>query len=84
MDINEAYKMINDHAIRFFKKGEPTPNMEFKVIKNDLDKYSFENRLKVIIHEEVLFISPLEMQIAFKLFLASSISFFVVFITCFS
>lgn len=71
MKVTEAYNMLDDHAIRFFKKGKPTPNMEFKVIKNDLDRYSFDNRIKASIHNELLFISPLEMQIAFKLFLAA-------------
>jgi hypothetical protein len=71
IDNDEAYKMLDDFAIRFFKKGVPRPNIEFKIIKTDLDKYSFENRIKVILRENVLFISPLEMQIAYKLFLAA-------------
>ena len=40
-------------------------------IKNDLDKYSYENKIKVILGEKILFISPLELQIAYKLFLAA-------------
>ena len=70
-NIDEAYKMLDDFAIRFFKKGCPRPNMEFKIIKTDLDRYSFENRIKVVLKEKTLFISPLEMQIAYKLFLAA-------------
>ncbi len=71
MIINEAYEMLNDFAIRFFKKGYPIPNIEFKMIKRELDRYSFENRIKVIFDEFILFISPLELQIAYKLFLAA-------------
>jgi len=71
-NIKDAFEMLNEHAIRFFlKDGKPIPNIEFKFIKTDLDKYSFRNKIKVIIKGDTLFISPLEMQIAFKLFLAS-------------
>jgi len=67
----DAFEMLKEHAIRFAKK-EPVPNIEFKMIKTDFDRYSFENRIKVIINKDILFISPLEMQIAFKLFLAAN------------
>lgn len=66
----EAFEMLKEHAIRFFK-DIPVPNIEFKIIKSDLDKHSFNSRLKVILEQGVLFISPLEMQIAYKLFLGS-------------
>jgi len=45
--------------------------MEFKIIKNDLDEYSFHNKLKVNLKTGLLFISSLEMQIAYKLILGS-------------
>ena len=67
----EAFGMLKEHAIRFFKKGKPVPNIEFKVIKTDLDKFSFENKIKVILGKIGLLISPLELQIAYKLFLAA-------------
>jgi hypothetical protein len=70
-NIQESFKMLNEHAIRFSRKNEPVPNIEFKIIKDDSDKYSFENKLKVIIRDKILFISPLELQIAYKLFLAA-------------
>ncbi|MFH1249071.1 MAG: hypothetical protein V1660_02875 [archaeon] len=66
----EAYNMLKEHAIRFFR-GVPLPNMEFKTIKNDIDRYSFENRLKINLGGEAIYISPIEMQIAYKLFLGS-------------
>lgn len=71
MIVSEAYEMLNDFAIRFFKRGYPIPNIEFKMIKRELDRYSFENRIKVISDGFILFISPLELQIAYKLFLAA-------------
>ncbi len=70
-DVNEAFRLLDEYAIRFSKKGNFVPNMEFKMIKNDIEEYSFSNKIKVIIGKENLFISPLEMQIAFKLFLAA-------------
>ncbi len=67
----EAFDMLKEHAIRFARKNKPLPNMEFKLIKNDLERYSFENKLKVNLKTGSLFISPIEMQIAFKLSLGS-------------
>ena len=51
----EAFNMTQDHAIRFAVKGKPIPNMEFKIIKNDLDRYSFDNKIKVLIGKDILF-----------------------------
>lgn len=67
----EAFKMLNEHAIRFYEAGFPIPNVEFKQIKTDLDRYSFENRIKVILPNGELYLSPIEMQIAYKLYLSS-------------
>jgi hypothetical protein len=71
LDSEEAFKMLEEHAIRFCKEGIAVPNIEFKMIKNDLDRYSFDNKIKVKLNGDYLFISPLEMQIAYKLFLAA-------------
>lgn len=68
---NDAYEFLDEYAIRFFIKGKPTPNIEFKMIKTDLDKYSFENKKKVLLINKILFISPLELQIPYKLLLAA-------------
>ena len=67
---DEALDMLNEIAIRFFKE-KPVPNIEFKTIKTELDKYSFENKIKAVLREGSLFISPIELQIAYKLFLAA-------------
>ncbi|MEK6800841.1 MAG: hypothetical protein AABY05_02820 [Nanoarchaeota archaeon] len=69
--LEEAYNFLNDYAIRFSRKDKPIPNMEFKIIKNDVDQYSFDNKIKVKLKEGDIFISPLEMQIAYKLYLGS-------------
>jgi hypothetical protein len=67
----EAFNMLKEHAIRFSRENVPIPNIEFKVIKNELDKFSYDNKIKVSINSKNLFISPLELQIAYKLFLGS-------------
>ncbi|MBS3091773.1 hypothetical protein J4217_04995 [Candidatus Pacearchaeota archaeon] len=70
-NIQEALEMLNSHAIRFFEKGYPIPNIEFKQINNDIQRYSFENKISLSLKEKTLFISPLEVQIAYKLSLMS-------------
>ena len=66
-DVREAYGMLSAHAIRFYERGNPLPNMEFKVISNEIHQYAFDNRLTVIFGGNKLYISPLELQIAYKL-----------------
>lgn len=70
-DAKEAFNMLKEHAIRFARKHKAIPNMEFKIISNEIQNYSFTNRIKVLIGPNFLFISPLEMQIAYKLYLGS-------------
>lgn len=69
----EAYNdyLKNNTALRFSKSGEFIPNIEFKFIKNDLDKYSLQNHVKVRLNDSTIRISPLELQIPYKLFLGS-------------
>jgi len=69
--LEESFDMLKEHAIRFIEKGKPTPNIEFKVMKTDLDKYSFDHKITVFLNGTTLKISPLELQIAYKLFLAA-------------
>ena len=70
----KAFDLLQSHAIRFAKKGRPIPNIEFKTIKTDIDKYSFDNKIRVMLQGKSLYISPLEMQIAYKLFLVGEIN----------
>ena len=65
----EAFEMLNETAIKFSRKNLAVPNMEFKKISKKEHIYSYENKLKVIIRKHILFISPIEMQIAYKLML---------------
>ena len=58
-------------AIRFSRKGQFIPNVEFKFQKNEVDRWSIANRIKVIVNESTLYISSLELQISFKLYLGT-------------
>lgn len=59
-------------SLRFHLKDAFIPNIELKFIKNELDKFTLENRIEILLNEiHVLFFSPLEMQIAYKLYLGS-------------
>jgi hypothetical protein len=72
-DAREAYEeyLLTGHAIRFSIKREFIPNMELKFPKTALDHWSLANRIRVVMNKNELFISPLELQICFKLFLGS-------------
>jgi hypothetical protein len=70
-DANQAYEMLKEHAVRFAEIKKPIPNIEFKFIKNELDEFSYKHKIKVILNLDSFYISPLELQIAYKLFLGS-------------
>lgn len=69
----DAYKgyLLTGHALRFSRKGEFIPNIEFKFPKAELDFWTLNNSKKVIVNHKSILISPLELQIPFKLFLGS-------------
>ena len=72
-DSDTAYNeyLLTGHAIRFSRKGAFVPNIEIKFPKIDLDRWTIDNRKEVILNGNTLLISPLELQIPFKLFLGS-------------
>jgi hypothetical protein len=65
--IKEAFEEWHDYAIRFSRIGRPTPNMEFKMITNKIQEEAFEKKIKLFFGDNLLYISPLELQIAYKL-----------------
>ncbi len=69
----DAYNgyLRNHHAIRIAKKGNYIPNIELKFVKNEFDRYSIKYRKSIKLNDRTLFISPLEIQIPYKLFLGS-------------
>lgn len=63
----EALEILeNESGIRFYKKS-PLPNVEIKFILKDIQKIAFDERIRVVLRGGEIFISPLELQIAYKL-----------------
>jgi len=69
----KAYEefLLKETAIRFSEKKKYVPNIEVKFAKTELDKWTVENRKKVLLNNKKLFVSPIELQITFKLLLGS-------------
>lgn len=64
------YEMLSEGiAVRIAKEHTVIPNIELKFVKNEIDKFSLENRLKVVLNDKEVYISPIEVQIAYKLYL---------------
>jgi len=70
---NGLYEMLTERlGIRAAKKDTIIPNIEMKFIKDDLDLFTIENRVEVILNEKFkFFISPIEVEIPYKLYLGS-------------
>jgi len=58
-------------GIRIAKKDRFIPNIELKFLKDAVDRHVLENRAAVNIPDASLFISPIDIQIAYKLYLGS-------------
>ena len=68
----ELYEMLNDKlAIRAAIQDTVIPNIEIKFTKNMIDRDSLQKHMEVKIDRESLNISPLEIQIPFKLYFGS-------------
>lgn len=63
--------LLNKTSIRFSKKDDPIPNVEIKFAEDNIDVYSMQNKIQVIVNNNMIFISPIEVQIAFKFYLGS-------------
>jgi hypothetical protein len=72
-NLNEAYGdyLCSGLSLRFAKKNTFIPNIEFKFPKIDLDRWTIQNRKKVIVNSHYFYVTPLELQIPFKLRLGS-------------
>lgn len=73
-DAKAAYKRyLSDRAaLRFSRKGGVIPNIEIKFPKVELDRWVIKNAKKVVLNRSAIRISPIELQIAYKLLLASN------------
>jgi len=72
-DLKDAYNnyLLKNYAIRFSRKGNFIPNIEIKFPKLELDSWTLNNKIEVLVNNKQIFISPIELQIPFKLFLGS-------------
>ncbi|MFH1751790.1 MAG: hypothetical protein ABH821_02530 [archaeon] len=80
INVSEPREAFNDYlktklAIRFAEKGMIQPNFELKFPKSKYNEYSLRNKIEVILNNEKLMTSEMELQIAFKLSLGSDKDF---------
>lgn len=72
-DVGDMHEHLSETlALRFAKKNTIIPNFEIKFIKNEMDKDTLENPLRVIIPSGELLVSSIERQIAFKRYFLKS------------
>ena len=65
----------NGLSVRFARKNAIIPNMEVRFPKSSLDRWALSNALTASLNGFPLKISPLELQIAYKLYLGSDKDF---------
>lgn len=72
-DVHGLYEMLGEGlGIRAAKKDTIIPNVELKFVKNDYDDFSVDKKVKVVLGDKkYLFISPIELEIPYKLYLGS-------------
>lgn len=63
--------LLKDTAIRFAMKDEFVPNVDIKFATDELQVQAIKEHLTVVLNGEPLMISPLEQQVAYKLYLGS-------------
>ncbi|GAB6135852.1 hypothetical protein [Thermococcus prieurii] len=71
-DCEGLYEMLVDRlGIRMVRKGEIIPNAEIKFPKDAFHREALEKRIPVQFNGRVIYISPIELQIAYKLYLGT-------------
>jgi hypothetical protein len=66
----ELYEiLVTGEAIRFARHGVAIPNIELKFAQDQLDELSLKDALSVHLDSIIFKISPLELQIVYKLYL---------------
>lgn len=64
---DEIFSYLNEgYSVRFLKGKGSLLNIELKFLKNNIDEESFKHSLKVLIADEELLLSCVELQIAYK------------------
>ena len=72
MPLTSMYEMFdNGDNIWIAPEGQITPHLEVKFVRDEFDRASLENALTASIGDEVIPIGPLELQIAYKLYLSA-------------
>ena len=72
-DISELFELLQTkHSIRFARKKKVIPNIELKFADSLIDKETLKEKAKVKIRGVTLFISPIEIQIPYKLIVLGS------------
>ncbi len=69
----DAYDLLSEGStLRYAEKGTWAPNFELKFVKKPLDRHTMDNKIKVTFNDKYsMYISPIELQVAFKLWLGS-------------
>ncbi|AEK72293.1 hypothetical protein GQS_01960 [Thermococcus sp. 4557] len=71
-DCGGLYEMLAERlGIRMVRKGEIIPNAEIKFPKDDFHREALENSIPVRFNDRLIYISPIELQIAYKLYLGT-------------
>lgn len=71
-DIDELYAMLcGGVAVRIAEEGRVIPNIEVKFQKDDFDRFAMSSRMAVTFDGIRFFLSPVELQIPYKLYLSS-------------
>ena len=63
--------LVSGSAIRLCETNSFIPNIEIKFTKTESDEYSLTHRIELLIDGKSFWISPIEIQIAFKFWLGS-------------
>jgi len=64
--------LVKGFSIRFMYRDVIVPNIEFKMVRSGVDRYSLEHSLVVEVNNAFMIrVAPLEQQIAYKLYLGS-------------
>lgn len=72
----EAFDMLEDGlSVRFAKEGEVIPNFELKLPETEFDHVALDSKWKASVSGKEINISPLELQIVYKLHLGSDKDF---------
>ncbi|MDV3104390.1 hypothetical protein [Thermococcus waiotapuensis] len=71
-DCEGLYEMLEEEmGIRMVRRGEIIPNAEIKFPKDSFHEEALRKRIPIRLNDDVIYISPIELQIAYKLYLGS-------------